>query len=60
MSWTGTLADIVRAFNVFVLVYFIALNVSYFLLFLVSLREVWRFRPAHVLLGLRPDHAVGP
>ncbi len=43
MSWTGTLADVIRAFNVFVLVYFVALNVSYFLLFLVSLREVWRF-----------------
>lgn len=36
-------ADLIRAFNVFVLVYFVTLNLSYFLLFLVSLREVWRF-----------------
>ena len=36
-------ADLIRAFNVFVLFYFVVLNLSYFVLFLVSLREVWRF-----------------
>ena len=36
-------ADLIRAFNVFVLIYFVVLNLSYFLLFLVSLREVWSF-----------------
>ena len=39
----GLLQDVVRGFNLFVAVYFVALNSSYLLLFLVSLVEVWRF-----------------
>lgn len=39
----GFLQDLVRGFNLFVAVYFVALNSSYLLLFLVSLAEVWKF-----------------
>ncbi|HEX6850197.1 MAG TPA: glycosyltransferase family 2 protein [Candidatus Polarisedimenticolaceae bacterium] len=39
----GLLQDLVRGFNVFVAIYFVALNSTYLLLFLVSLVEVWRF-----------------
>jgi cellulose synthase/poly-beta-1,6-N-acetylglucosamine synthase-like glycosyltransferase len=37
------LQDVVRGFNLFVAFYFVALNTTYLLLFLVSLVEVWRF-----------------
>ena len=43
MNVPQLVVDLIRAFNVFVLIYFVVLNLSYFLLFLVSLREVWRF-----------------
>ena len=43
MSWTHFLIQAVVAFDVFVLFYFLALNTSYLILFLVSLREVLRF-----------------
>jgi len=43
VSWTAFLSDLVFGFNVFVLVYFLALNSIYLLLFLVSLAEVVRF-----------------
>lgn len=39
----GMLQDLVRGFNLFVAIYFVALNSTYLLLFLVSLVEVWRF-----------------
>ena len=43
MSWLDLAAGFVYRFNVFVLFYFLALNTVYLLLFLVSLREVFRF-----------------
>ncbi len=43
MNLSQFAVDLIRSFNVFVLVYFVILNLSYFVLFLVSLREVWRF-----------------
>ena len=43
MSWTGLLTDLVLAFNVFVLLYFLVLNATYLFLFVVSLGEVLRF-----------------
>ena len=43
MSWTGLLQDVVVGFNVFVLLYFIALNSIYLILFLISLLEVLKF-----------------
>jgi cellulose synthase/poly-beta-1,6-N-acetylglucosamine synthase-like glycosyltransferase len=43
VSWSEWLVQAVIAFNVFVLLYFLALNTSYLVLFLISLREVWRF-----------------
>jgi len=43
MNWTALLADVVFGFNVFVLVYFLALNSIYLGLFLISLWEVVRF-----------------
>ena len=43
MSFSEGLVQAVIAFNVFVLLYFLALNTSYLVLFLISLREVWRF-----------------
>ena len=43
MTITGFLADFLLGFNVFVLVYFLALNSIYLVLFVISLREVLRF-----------------
>jgi cellulose synthase/poly-beta-1,6-N-acetylglucosamine synthase-like glycosyltransferase len=43
VSFEHGLIRAIVAFNVFVLLYFLALNTSYLALFLVSLREVWRF-----------------
>jgi len=43
VSFEHGLIQAIIAFNVFVLLYFLALNTSYLVLFLVSLREVWRF-----------------
>lgn len=43
MSWTGILQDLVVGFNVFVVLYFVALNSTYLVLFLVSLVEVVKF-----------------
>ena len=43
MIWLEWLAKAVYAFNVFVLLYFVALNSIYALLFLVSLTEVFKF-----------------
>jgi cellulose synthase/poly-beta-1,6-N-acetylglucosamine synthase-like glycosyltransferase len=43
MNWELWVARAIEAFNGFVLAYFLALNVSYILLFFVSLREVLRF-----------------
>ncbi len=43
MSWSHFVVQAVVAFDVFVLFYFLALNTSYLVLFLVSLREVLRF-----------------
>ena len=43
MNWIALLSDIVFGFNVFVLVYFLALNSIYLMLFLISLWEVVRF-----------------
>jgi cellulose synthase/poly-beta-1,6-N-acetylglucosamine synthase-like glycosyltransferase len=43
MSWVGWLAELLVAFNGFVLVYFLLLNSIYLGLFLVSLLEILRF-----------------
>jgi cellulose synthase/poly-beta-1,6-N-acetylglucosamine synthase-like glycosyltransferase len=43
MHWQLWVARAIEGFNAFVLAYFLALNVSYILLFFVSLREVLRF-----------------
>jgi cellulose synthase/poly-beta-1,6-N-acetylglucosamine synthase-like glycosyltransferase len=43
VSWSHFVVQAVVAFDVFVLFYFLALNTSYLVLFLVSLREVLRF-----------------
>jgi cellulose synthase/poly-beta-1,6-N-acetylglucosamine synthase-like glycosyltransferase len=43
LNWLGWLAQAIYAFNVFVLLYFVALNSIYALFFLVSLSEVFRF-----------------
>lgn len=43
MSWSGILADLILAFNRYVIYYFTLLNGVYLLLFLVSLFEVVRF-----------------
>jgi hypothetical protein len=43
MNWQVVVERSIEAFNAFVLAYFLALNVSYALLFLVSLREVLLF-----------------
>src|SRR2546422_4519429 len=42
-GWKLLLTDLVIDFNYFVLFYFLVLNSIYFLLFLVSLREIWYF-----------------
>ena len=43
MNWELWVARAIQGFNAFVLAYFLALNVSYILLFFVSLREVLTF-----------------
>lgn len=43
MNWGGWIREAISAFNWFVLIYFVALNTTYLLLFLISLREVIRF-----------------
>ena len=43
MNWTGWLSEAVVAFNVFVVLYFLALNTIYLVLFVISTFEVWRF-----------------
>ena len=43
MNWNALISDIVFGFNVFVLIYFLALNSIYLILFLISLWEVVRF-----------------
>jgi len=43
LNWVGWVAQGIWAFNVFVLVYFLLLNTTYLLLFLLSLVEVIRF-----------------
>lgn len=43
MTWTGPLTALIVAFNAFVLAYFVILNTSYLVLFLVSLGGVFRF-----------------
>ena len=43
MNWGGLLSDFVVGFNVFVLVYFLALNTVYLVLFVISLFDVLEF-----------------
>jgi cellulose synthase/poly-beta-1,6-N-acetylglucosamine synthase-like glycosyltransferase len=43
VNWQLIVARAIEGFNAFVLAYFLILNISYFFLFLVSLREVLRF-----------------
>jgi len=43
MIWTRVLQDLLVGFNVFVLIYFLALNSIYLVLFLISLLEVVKF-----------------
>lgn len=43
MSWKELAVQFIYGFNLFVLFYFLILNTSYLILFLVSLREVFRF-----------------
>ena len=43
MRWSTVLSDVVVGYNVFVLIYFLALNSIYQILFLISLWEVVRF-----------------
>ncbi|MGH7615232.1 MAG: glycosyltransferase family 2 protein [Gemmatimonadales bacterium] len=43
MNWQLIVARAIEGFNAFVLAYFLILNVSYIILFLISLREVLRF-----------------
>ncbi|HKC47591.1 MAG TPA: glycosyltransferase family 2 protein [Gemmatimonadales bacterium] len=43
MNWALWVARAIEGFNAFVLAYFLALNISYILLFFVSLREVLTF-----------------
>jgi cellulose synthase/poly-beta-1,6-N-acetylglucosamine synthase-like glycosyltransferase len=43
MNWQLWVERAIEGFNAFVLAYFLALNISYILLFFVSLREVLRF-----------------
>jgi cellulose synthase/poly-beta-1,6-N-acetylglucosamine synthase-like glycosyltransferase len=43
MNWTALLQELLIGFNVFVLLYFIALNSIYLILFLISLVEVLKF-----------------
>jgi cellulose synthase/poly-beta-1,6-N-acetylglucosamine synthase-like glycosyltransferase len=43
VNWQLIVARAIEGFNAFVLAYFLILNVSYIILFLISLREVLRF-----------------
>ena len=43
MNWTAILQELLIGFNVFVLLYFVALNSIYLILFLISLVEVLKF-----------------
>ncbi len=43
MNWAATVTTLIVGFNAFVLVYFLLLNTSYLVLFLLSLRGVFRF-----------------
>jgi cellulose synthase/poly-beta-1,6-N-acetylglucosamine synthase-like glycosyltransferase len=43
MNYAAILHDVIRAFNVFVLFYFVVLNSIYLVLFLISLAEVLKF-----------------
>ncbi|MDH3628791.1 MAG: glycosyltransferase [Acidobacteriota bacterium] len=43
MNWTQLAIDLIYGFNLFVLIYFIALNSTYLLLFILSLRAVFVF-----------------
>ena len=43
MNWAALLTTLIVGFNAFVLVYFLLLNTSYLVLFLLSLRGVFRF-----------------
>ena len=43
MDWMGLITTLITGFNVFVLVYFMILNTSYLILFLLSLDAVFRF-----------------
>ena len=43
MPWVAWISDAIVAFNIFVVFYFLALNTTYLILFLVSLVEVWKF-----------------
>jgi len=43
VNWTSILTTLIVGFNAFVLVYFVVLNTSYLVLFLLSLRGVFRF-----------------
>jgi cellulose synthase/poly-beta-1,6-N-acetylglucosamine synthase-like glycosyltransferase len=43
VNWVSILTTLIVGFNAFVLVYFVVLNTSYLVLFLLSLRGVFRF-----------------
>ena len=43
MNWAAIVTTLIVGFNAFVLVYFLVLNTSYLVLFLLSLRGVFRF-----------------
>ena len=43
MNWTALLQDLIVGFNVFVVLYFLALNTVYLVLFLISLKAVVTF-----------------
>ena len=43
MNWQLIVSRAIEGFNAFVLAYFLLLNISYIILFLISLREVLRF-----------------
>lgn len=43
MNWQLIVSRAIEGFNAFVLAYFLILNISYIILFLISLREVLRF-----------------
>jgi hypothetical protein len=43
VNWHALLLDVIVGFNVFVLFYFLALNTTYLLLFVISLVDVLAF-----------------